>query len=163
MKYKWQIHHHRKHVLKEYYYATVLHLLWIDHIFATQLHKMDRFFGINWDFAGFSASLICALHCVLTPVFISLGVSSSAYFLHDHSFDIIILAIGLIVALFSLFKDLLQHKNPLPTLLALVGFGLLSYSILSHQHNHLLFSLLGAGFIGTAHILNWRISRKVIA
>lgn len=118
---------------------------------------MSSFFKINLDFAGMAASAICAIHCMAMPLILSLGVAHSGHLFHDHTFDIAVIAIGIVIASASLITDYKKHRSLLPLMLVIVGFSVLTYG-LTHGHGgiHLWISLIGSGLVSSAHFINWR-------
>lgn len=123
---------------------------------------MSSLFKINLDFAGFAASLICALHCIAIPIVLSLGLVNSSHFLHNHYFDTAIIAIGIVIASMSLLSDFKIHKSKLPLGLIAFGFTILIIGLkLGHDLPHVLMSVVGSGFVATAHYINWKKGRLV--
>lgn len=125
---------------------------------------MSSIFKINLDFAGVFASVLCAIHCMAIPIVLSLGLANSNHLVHDHSFDILIISIGLIIACLSLVNDYKKHKSSLPLLLVFLGFCVLTIGLFKDHHNlqHLYFSLFGSSFVITAHLMNWKKTRSLI-
>jgi hypothetical protein len=122
---------------------------------------MSRIFNINLDFAGALASFICALHCMAMPLILSLGVANSSHWLHNHTFDIVIICIGVLIASASLYSDFKKHKSLMPISLVILGFSILSLGITRHDSGHLWLSLLGSMLVISAHYTNWRKARTV--
>ncbi len=117
----------------------------------------NRFFGLNLDFLGFSASLICAIHCALLPLILSLGALSGLSWLGSHAFDIVFIIISVIIASWSLFSSYLNHHRKTNALwVVLLGFMVIIASrMVGHEASHI---LMGAGgfIIALAHYVNWR-------
>jgi energy-converting hydrogenase Eha subunit A len=121
---------------------------------------MSSLFKINLDFAGFAASLICALHCIAIPIVLSLGLVNGSHFLHNHYFDTAIIAIGIVIASMSLLGDYKIHKSKLPIGLIAFGFTTLILGLkLGHDLPHVVMSVVGSGFVASAHFINWKKSR----
>ncbi len=104
-----------------------------------------------------AASAICAIHCMAMPLILSLGVAHSGHLFHDHSFDIAVIAIGIVIASASLITDYKRHRSRLPLLLVIIGFSVLTYG-LTHGHGgiHLWISLMGSSLVSSAHFINWK-------
>jgi uncharacterized membrane protein YfhO len=118
---------------------------------------MSFLYKFNLDFAGMAASILCALHCIALPLFLSLGLTTSSSLLHNHSFDIAIIGIGIVIACLSLLSDYKKHKSILPLSCILVGFVVLIYGLKSgHGYEHAAISVLGSLIVTTAHIVNWK-------
>ncbi len=123
---------------------------------------MSFFYKFNLDFAGFAASFICAVHCVSLPILMSLGLTASSSFLHNHFFEMVIIGFGVVVATASLYNDFKKHKSYLPMAFILPGFMILIYGLKGHHDlTHTLVSVLGSTLVATAHILNWRKSKSI--
>ncbi len=121
---------------------------------------MSSIFKINLDFAGFAASIICALHCIAIPIFLSLGMVNGSQFFHNHNFDIFIIAIGIVIASMSLLGDYKIHRSKLPLSMILFGFTVLILGLkLGHDIQHVLMSVIGSGFVASAHYINWKKSK----
>ncbi|HRG22017.1 MAG TPA: MerC domain-containing protein [Saprospiraceae bacterium] len=125
---------------------------------------MSSFFKLNLDFAGMAASAICAIHCMAMPLILSLGVAHSGHLFHDHTFDIAVIAIGIVIASISLISDFKKHRSFFPLGLVIVGFSVLTYG-LTHGHGgiHLWISLLGSALVSSAHFINWRKNQLLFA
>jgi hypothetical protein len=121
---------------------------------------MSNLFKINLDLAGAVASFICALHCIAIPIVLSLGIANSSHWLHDHTFDVVIICIGVVIASLSLVSDLKKHHSYLPLFLVLLGFSVLSIGIFNHDYSHTLLSVAGSSMVISAHYINWRKSTK---
>ena len=122
---------------------------------------MAFFSKINLDFAGLTASVICALHCIAVPIILSLGVANSSHLMHDHSFDIVVIALGIVIATFSLLGDFKKHRSLLPIMLVILGFSILTTGILmGHDTFHVFMSVIGSSFVASAHYINWKKGRN---
>jgi hypothetical protein len=121
---------------------------------------LNRFFGLNFDFAGVITASLCAVHCTLVPIFLSLGLTTNTS--HDHTFDFVMMSIGVLIAGYSLVKDYIKsHKNPMPLFLALVGFVTLFIGIETHGDLFIL-NILGGLLIVVSHLVNWKLSHTNI-
>jgi hypothetical protein len=123
---------------------------------------MSFFHKFNLDFVGFAASFVCAIHCLAIPIFISIGISTSTAIVHDHTFDLVIIGIGIIVAVSSLFTDIKKHNSYLPLSIIVIGFCVLLFSIQGHHDwKHAMISVLGSGLVASAHYINWKKVRNI--
>jgi len=116
---------------------------------------ISRFFSINFDFAGATAATLCALHCAIFPVLLSFGIVSNTT--HNHTFDWILMSIGITIAGYILIKDFFYHKNILPVAVAGIGFITLYTGIETHGALFYL-NVIGGILIVSSHFLNWRLS-----
>lgn len=120
------------------------------------LHRLlDRF--------GATGSMICAIHCALTPVLLaaipSLGLS---VWLGD-SFERAFVVFVTVVGLFSLMWGYRRHRAFRALTLLLVGLGLLWAGLLcAPLHDsvvpHAIVMTLGGGLVGLAHFVNLRLN-----
>lgn len=128
--------------------------------FATLFHlvvdMINKFFGFNYDFAGAAAATLCALHCAIFPILLSFGIISNTT--HNHTFDWVLMTIGILIAGYILIKDFsLTHKNILPITIAGVGFITLFTGIQTHGEFFYL-NILGGLLIVSSHFYNWKLS-----
>lgn len=121
---------------------------------------MKRYLNINPDAAGAFASILCAIHCSAVPIMISLGVLSSASWLHDHLFDWVIIGVGIVIAGYSLVGDYLRHHHNLqPLFLATIGFLFLGIGMIQHEGWLLVLSIAGGLIVAMAHYKNHLLGR----
>lgn len=124
---------------------------------------MSFLYKINLDFAGVVASFICAIHCMAVPLVLSFGLIGSGHWVHNHTFDFIVIILGIFIAGFSLLSDYRKHNSFLPILLIVAGFTLLLIGLLNeHSIGHMLWSVAGSTLVMTAHITNWRLVRRIL-
>ncbi len=117
---------------------------------------INKFFGLNLDFAGAATAMLCAVHCALFPVLLSFGIISNTH--HNHFFDWTLMSIGILIAGFILIKDFISnHKNILPITIAGLGFIILFTGIETHGE-HFYLNVIGGFFIVGSHFLNWKIT-----
>ncbi len=77
---------------------------------------------MNLDKVGMTASSICGVHCILTPVLLVLFPYASIAFIHGEFFEWGFILFSLILASFALFQGFLVHKKFIPFILAFTGF-----------------------------------------
>lgn len=117
----------------------------------------------NFDMYGISASALCAVHCVATPIILPLvsvlGVTVAA----SHWFEYTMIAIAFITGGYALYAGYRKHNYLLPTLLFVPGLAVL---LLGHNHDDLGWSTLkpvaGAGLIIVAHTINYLKSKNAL-
>ena len=78
------------------------------------------------DFLGISASIICAVHCILPPVLISYSAFNFLPFLENPLFELILLGSALLFALASLWPSYKDHSVKTPLVLAIFAFLIMS-------------------------------------
>ena len=121
---------------------------------------MNKFFSINIDFVGFIASFLCAIHCAAIPIIFSLGLIDMTDMAHNHTFDFIIVGLGVIIASFSIIRDFKKHNEKLPLSIAAAGVMSLTMGLLGHHSTHELMSVIGGILLASSHFINWRINHK---
>ena len=116
--------------------------------------------GINIDLVGIGASIACAIHCAVLPLFLS-GLSVFGInIIHNFWFESGMIGLAFVVGTLSLrhgFKR--HHSSPVPLLL-FTG-GMLFLFAKQYWHNYELFLLpFAVILIISAHISNFRFSRE---
>ncbi len=112
------------------------------------------------DRAGMTASVVCAVHCALLPLVITLLPLWGLEFLAEEWVELFMIGLALIIGILSLsvsFKK--HHQRKMPLLLLTAGFGIIVIGHLSHSA--LLEPILiptGGLTIAVAHYINWRFS-----
>jgi hypothetical protein len=124
-------------------------------------HLQMKFFSWHLDFVGFWASLLCAIHCALMPVVLTLSAYAGASWLANPMLEWSFIGISMAVAAWSLLQSYTkQHQNALPLLLA--GLGLLL--LLGSQNREAAIvpwcMAVGGTLIAGAHYWNWRFSHS---
>ncbi len=136
-------------MLQVYYFCNMI-------TFAKHTHEHNKMEKI-----GFYLSLICAIHCIATPIAITLLPFLGSSFISDHSWEIWFIGGSLMLAGILLFSDFKKHQNPMPLYL-LIGsllVKLLEIIWLGHQFEFLTGSL-GALFITLAYYFNWKYKKE---
>ena len=118
---------------------------------------MAKFLSWHIDLLGFSVSFLCAIHCLLIPIFLAAGVFSSDSLFSHELVEYIIIPASLLIAGWALFKAFQKHNNIRPLLIALSGFLIILASYLID--NSFFHYLIGMGglLIAIAHFYNWRL------
>jgi cadmium resistance protein CadD (predicted permease) len=124
---------------------------------------MERKFSAGGDNLGILASLICALHCAILPIFFTslpiLGVNIIHYFPLEIAMIVLTCAIG-IYAIYGSYKK--HHRKILPIIIFSVGM----FTIISKEffeHGTIWFYMLlsiGVLFIICAHLLNYKYCKQ---
>ena len=109
------------------------------------------------DVMGFSASFLCAIHCMLMPLILSFGLVGSLTWLESPLVEWIFIVSTLVLASWSLLGSLPNHNNKRPLLIAAIGFAIiLGVHLLEHVVGHFV-AAIGGVLIAYAHYLNWRL------
>ena len=119
---------------------------------------MRNFFSWHWDFVGFGASFICALHCLLIPLIFTLGIFAEMHWLLNSFVEWIFIGISICIANWSLLRTYFyKHQNWRPLLVAGLGIiGLLLAQTLALTNKHQLMAI-GGGLVAYAHFYNWHL------
>lgn len=119
-----------------------------------------RFLGLNLDFLGFSASFICAIHCLALPFVLSLGLVGGSSWLLDETMEFFFILASVLIASYAIGKGYVkEHRQITPGLWMLTGFlFLLIGRFLESPAEHYL-TALGGISIAYAHFLNWKLLR----
>ncbi|MBK6947552.1 MAG: MerC domain-containing protein [Haliscomenobacter sp.] len=84
---------------------------------------MTKFFSWHWDIAGFGASLLCAIHCMLMPLVLALGMFAGAHWLMNPITDWIFIGTSAVIASWSLLQSYFRkHRNLRPLWISGMGF-----------------------------------------
>ncbi len=118
----------------------------------------NYFVGAHLDFIGFSASLLCALHCAALPFLLSLAPLAGLKFLSTPWIEYSIILISFFIASYALTHGFRRHhKNPAALLMVLAGFILIGAGhVLGHDWQEIVLTSCGATLVAIAHLINWR-------
>jgi hypothetical protein len=114
---------------------------------------------VNWDALGITASVACAIHCAVLPLFISTLPLFGVNIIHNMAFEagMVFLAFG--IGSWSLYHGYKRHHHSLrPFGLFCLGLALLILKLFFvHYETWLL--IPAVALIVTAHFLNFRFCR----
>ena len=114
---------------------------------------------INWDALGIGASLACAIHCALLPLFLSSLPLFGVNIIHNVGFEIGMMLVALAIGSYSLYHGYRKHHHSfLPLSIFFGGFIFLILKQFFAQHEIWLL-VPGVILIITAHLLNYRSCR----
>lgn len=113
-------------------------------------------YKINWDALGIGASLACAIHCALLPLFLSSLPLFGINIIHNIAFEAGMVVLALVIGSYSLYHGYKKHHHSLlPISLFVAGFVFLVLKLFfDHYATWLL--IPAVILIVTAHILNYR-------
>jgi len=114
---------------------------------------------VNWDALGIGASLACAIHCALLPLFLSSLPLFGINIIHHTGFEVGMIVLALCIGTYSLLHGYRKHHhNILPLFFFFTGFTFLVLKqLFIHYENWLL--IPAVVLIITAHLLNFRFCR----
>jgi hypothetical protein len=114
---------------------------------------------INWDALGVGASLACAIHCALLPLFVTSLPLFGINIINNETFEAGMILLAFCIGSYSLYHGYTKHHHSrLPFLLFITGFCFL---ILKQFFVHYATWLLipAVVFIVAAHLSNYRSCR----
>lgn len=118
---------------------------------------------MNLDKVGITASLICAIHCSLLPIFIVIFPIFSLSLFATETFEWVFLIISLCLCIASLCFGFKKHKSFKAFSFAGMGFALLVIARMfndHHKHKEFEFDtfnlilLIGGLLVATSHYIN---------
>lgn len=108
------------------------------------------------DVMGFSASFLCAVHCMLMPLVLSFGLVGLSW-LESPLVEWTFILSTLVLASWSLLGSLPDHNNKRPLIIAAIGFAIImGVHLLEHLVGHFV-AAIGGTLIAYAHYVNWRL------
>lgn len=114
---------------------------------------------INWDALGIGASLACAIHCALLPLFLSSLPLFGINIIDNIAFEVGMILLAFCVGAWSFYHGYKKHHHSLvPFFTFLSGFILLVLKQVFHTHQ-LWFLIPAVLLIITAHVSNYRSCR----
>lgn len=114
---------------------------------------------INWDALGISASLACAIHCAILPLFLSSLPLFGVNIIENMGFEIGMIVLAFCIGAISLHHGRKKHHHKkLPLLL--FSLGIIFLIAKQAWHNYEIWLLIPAVIlIVGAHFLNYRLCR----
>ena len=113
-------------------------------------------FKINWDAWGIGASLACAIHCALLPLFLSSLPLFGTNIIDNTGFEVCMILLALAIGSYSLYHGFSKHHhNTLPLILFFSGFTLLVLKQFFIKYENWLL-IPAVVLIVLAHFLNYR-------
>lgn len=114
------------------------------------------------DRIGFSVSILCAIHCALMPVLITMLPLLGLQFVGSSYFELIIMAASLLLAVGSLKGSRHNHRSYRPLLLVVIGFSLMltGHILEAHEYEWCFFAF-GGVFVAVAHLINYKLMGHV--
>ena len=116
------------------------------------------------DKVAIGLSLACALHCLVTPVIVSLYPSVITAGLQDERIHLVLIAFVIPTSAFSLTMGCRRHRQlPVFSLGAAGIFVLILSALLGHDLGskslEVAGTLLGSGLVASSHVLNFKLCR----
>lgn len=115
---------------------------------------------INWDALGIVASVACAIHCALLPLFLSSLPLFGVNIIENIQFEYFMIVLAFILGTYALYHGFKKHHHSWwPVILFTVGILVLVLKVNFHQLEWILL-IPSVGFIVFAHYLNFKLCRK---
>ena len=114
---------------------------------------------VNWDVLGIGASLACAIHCALLPLFLSSLPLFGINIIHNIYFEAGMIVLAFLIGTYSLYHGYRKHHHSfLPLLIFSAGFFFLVVKqFFIHVETWLL--IPAVVLIVSAHVLNYKSCR----
>ena len=125
----------------------------------------NQFVGLHPDFMGFSASLLCALHCAALPFLLTLAPLAGLQFLDNPWIEYTLILLSFGIAGYALVPGYQRHhRKPLALIMVTVGFLLIgtAHSLVPGAYE-VVFTSSGAALVAIAHLINWKQVRQAQA
>ncbi|MBG9375749.1 MerC domain-containing protein [Panacibacter sp. DH6] len=114
---------------------------------------------INWDALGITASVACAIHCALLPLFLTSLPLFGVEIIDNFSFEIFMIIVAMAIGSYSFYHGFKKHHHSIvPFLLFLAGIGLLFAKQVWHEYQ-VWFLIPAVILIVVAHFTNYRSCR----
>jgi len=111
---------------------------------------------VNWDALGITASVACAIHCALLPLFFTSLPIFGINIIQNILFEVVMVFVAFIIGTYSLYHGFKKHHhNFLPLMVFAVGFVFLILKLFLVQYENWLLVPGVAGII-FAHIINYK-------
>ena len=114
---------------------------------------------INWDALGIGASLACAIHCALLPLFLSSLPLFGMNIIENPGFEVGMIVLAFVIGSYSFYHGFKKHHHSLsPFLVFSLGFIMLVLKQVFHEYQ-LWLLIPGVILIISAHLINYRSCR----
>lgn len=122
----------------------------------------NQFIGMHLDFIGFSASLLCAIHCAVLPFLLGIASYAGLHVIDNPMIEYGFIFLSLIVASKTLIHGWRKHHKKLLALItAITGFIIIAIGQFSQtEWQEIILTPSGGVLIAIAHVINWRGIKK---
>lgn len=115
---------------------------------------------INWDALGITASLLCAIHCAILPLFLAALPLFGVNIIDNAMFETGMILLAFVIGCYALWHGYRwHHHSKMPLLIFSLGIGFLFLKQVFLRY-HFFFLVPAVTLIITAHLLNYRYCRK---
>lgn len=138
------------------YLKITIYIMQLCCIYLSSPPLQDMNTKINWDALGITASLACAIHCALLPLFFTSLPVFGINIIENTVFEIIMVALAFVIGAYSLYHGWKKHHHSLvPILVFTAGFVFLILKLFFIEYEYWLLIPAVTGII-MAHIFNYR-------
>lgn len=121
--------------------------------------------SINMDKAAIGLSLVCVVHCLLTPIAIIMLPALGATFLEDETFHYAILFLVIPTSLIALGLGCRKHGRLEIAVMGFIGLSVLCLILILGEEvigetGEKVSTVLGAAIIAYAHVRNFRLCQS---
>jgi MerC mercury resistance protein len=116
-------------------------------------------YKINWDAMGIAASMVCAIHCALLPLFLTSLPLFGVNIIHNTLFEASMIGLAFCIGSYSLYHGHKKHHHSwLPMVVFSFGFIFLILKQFFAEYETWLL-IPAVILIISAHLLNFRFCR----
>ena len=124
---------------------------------------MKQFLSANIDFFGFLNSFLCAIHCSIFPLLISLGMLEGLFWVEHFWLEMTFLFLSIFFASLSLFKSYKTHRRMEALLMVFLGLTCLFIGLnIDHGIVQTIIMTVGGLIIAIAHIVNYFFNKSFL-
>ena len=115
---------------------------------------------INWDALGISASVACAIHCALLPLFLQTLPVFGINIIDNAFFELFMICLAAAIGLYSLYHGWRKHHHKTAPIFLFSAGMILLFSKQVWHHYQLWFLVPAVVLIVIAHYQNFRLIRS---
>ncbi len=119
---------------------------------------------VNWNKIGLGLSFACALHCIISPIFIGFLPIVGSEMIHNPALEILLLGSSfLLIGITNLIGFIRHHKRFAPLAYMFLGFSLILTGHLAEGFIYeILGALLGGSFLAFSLYINQKEKSKIL-
>ena len=123
---------------------------------------MLKFFRFHIDLMSFSASMLCAIHCLTVPVLLLFFSWRSLAWLANPMIEAVVWGMSIILATTALLPGYYRHRSRSAIQLAVTGLTLVVLGHLALSSGwQIAGTSIGAAVVAVAHFQNWKLLEKI--
>ena len=126
---------------------------------------MKQSLQLNLDRLAIAGSTLCAVHCIVMPIFLTVFPSSLSIFFQDERFHKLMVWFVIPSSLIAVFLGCREHKDYKVLIGASLGLAIIVFTALfGHdflgEQGEKVATVFGAVFLAVSHIRNYKLCRK---